>query len=101
MLLTRHQNVCQNQDIKIANKVFENVSKFKYLRTVINQNFTQEQIRRRLNSGNGPFGPESSVLKYTTLYNAKHTNTRIYNTIILYVVMYGCETWSLTLREEH
>jgi hypothetical protein len=26
---------------------------------------------------------------------------RIYRTIILPVVLYGCETWSLTLREEH
>jgi hypothetical protein len=25
----------------------------------------------------------------------------IYKTIILPVVLYGCETWSLTLREEH
>jgi hypothetical protein len=24
-----------------------------------------------------------------------------YRTIILPVVLYGCETWSLTLREEH
>jgi hypothetical protein len=27
------------------------------------------------------------------------TNIRIYETIILFVVLYGCETWSLTLRE--
>jgi hypothetical protein len=26
---------------------------------------------------------------------------RIYETIILSVVLYGCETWSLTLREQH
>jgi hypothetical protein len=26
---------------------------------------------------------------------------RIYGTINLFVVLYGCETWSLTLREEH
>jgi hypothetical protein len=26
---------------------------------------------------------------------------RVYKTIILPVVLYGCETWSLTLREEH
>jgi hypothetical protein len=26
---------------------------------------------------------------------------RIYKTIILSVTLYGCETWSLTLREEH
>jgi hypothetical protein len=29
------------------------------------------------------------------------TTIRIYKTIILPVVLYGCETWSLTLREEH
>jgi hypothetical protein len=26
---------------------------------------------------------------------------RIYKTAIFPVVLYGCETWSLTLREEH
>jgi hypothetical protein len=26
---------------------------------------------------------------------------RIYKTIILPVILYGCETWSLTLREQH
>jgi hypothetical protein len=26
---------------------------------------------------------------------------KIYRTVILPVVMYGCETWSLTLTEEH
>jgi hypothetical protein len=31
MLLSRHQNVAQNRDIKIANRKFENVSQFKYL----------------------------------------------------------------------
>jgi hypothetical protein len=32
---------------------------------------------------------------------SKNLNIRIYKTIILPVVLYGCETWSLTLREEH
>jgi hypothetical protein len=31
---------------------------------------------------------------------SKHT-IRIYKTIILLVVLYGCKTWSPTLREEH
>jgi hypothetical protein len=26
---------------------------------------------------------------------------KIYRTVILSVVLYGCETWSLTLKEEH
>jgi hypothetical protein len=32
---------------------------------------------------------------------SKNVKFKIYNTIILPVVLYGCETWSLTLREEH
>jgi hypothetical protein len=31
---------------------------------------------------------------------SKNLKIRIYNTIILTVVLYGCETWSLTLNEE-
>jgi hypothetical protein len=32
---------------------------------------------------------------------SKNLEIRICKTIILPVVLYGCETWSLTLREEH
>jgi hypothetical protein len=32
---------------------------------------------------------------------SRNVKVRIYKTIILSVVLYGCETWSLTLREEH
>jgi hypothetical protein len=32
---------------------------------------------------------------------SRNVNVKIYKTIILPVVLYGCETWSLTLREEH
>jgi hypothetical protein len=31
----------------------------------------------------------------------QNVKIKIYKTIILPVVLYGCETWSLTLREEH
>jgi len=31
---------------------------------------------------------------------SKNLKIKIYRTIILLVVLYGCETWSLTLREE-
>jgi hypothetical protein len=53
MLLCRHQNAGQSCNIKIANGSFENISHFKNLgTTVTNQNLIQEEIRRRLNSGN-------------------------------------------------
>jgi hypothetical protein len=46
LLLSRHQNAGQNQDTRIANRWFENVSQFKYLgMTVKNQNLIQEEIK--------------------------------------------------------
>jgi hypothetical protein len=53
MLPCRHQTARQNHDIKIANRSLENVAQFKYLGiTVTNQNFIQEEIKRRMNLGN-------------------------------------------------
>jgi hypothetical protein len=56
MLVSRHQNPCQNRDIKTANRSFENVSQSKYVGTTeANQNLIQEEIKRRLNSGNARY----------------------------------------------
>jgi hypothetical protein len=44
-----------------------------------------------------PFSPEPSVFSVAV----ENLKIRIYKTIILPVVLYGCETLSLTLREEH
>jgi hypothetical protein len=45
MLVSRHQTVGRNQDIRIANRSFENESQLKYLgTTVTNQNLIQEEI---------------------------------------------------------
>jgi hypothetical protein len=53
VLLSRHQNVGKNYDVKIADRCFENVAKFRYLgMTITNQNPILEEIKRRLNSGN-------------------------------------------------
>jgi hypothetical protein len=100
MLLSRHQNVGQNRDIKIANRLFENVSHFKYLgMTVTNQNLIQEEIKRRLNSSNACYHSGQNRLSSRLL--SKNLRIGMYKTIILHVVLYWCETWSLTLREEH
>jgi hypothetical protein len=37
----------------------------------------------------------------SSLLLSKNIKIRIYKTIILLVVLYGCETWSETLRVEH
>jgi hypothetical protein len=99
MLLSRHQNVGRNRGIKIANRSFENVSQLKYLWTAVtNQNFIQEEIKRRLNSGNACYHSVQNLLSSRLL--SKNVKIILY-TIILPVVLYGCETWYFTLREEH
>jgi hypothetical protein len=63
MLLSRHQNVVQKRDIKIAKRLFENVSQFRYLgMTVTNQNLIQEEIKRRLNSDNACYHSVQNLL---------------------------------------
>jgi hypothetical protein len=76
------------------------VSQFKYLgTTVTNQNLIQEEIKRRLNSGNAYYHLVQNLLPSSLLL--KNFKIRIHKTIVFPVVMYGCEIWSLTLREEH
>jgi hypothetical protein len=67
--------------------------------TVTNQNLIQEEIKRRLNSGNACYHSVQNLLSSHLL--SKNVKFRIYKTIILPVVLYGCEKWSLSVREEH
>jgi hypothetical protein len=100
MLLSGQQNVGQNRGIRIGNDSFENVSQFKYLgTTVTNQNLIQEEIKRRLNYGNACYHSVQVILSSRVL--SKYLKMRICKTVILPVVLYGYETWFLTLREEH
>jgi hypothetical protein len=100
MLVSRDQNAGQTREIKIGNRSFENVSQFKYLgTTVTNQNLIQEEIKMRLNSGNACYHSVQNILSSRLL--SKNVKVRIYKTVILPVVLYGCETWFLTIREEH
>jgi hypothetical protein len=95
-----HQNAGQNHDIKITNRFFGNVAQFRYLgTTVTNQNLIQEEIKRNQNLGNACYHSVQNLLSSHLLY--KHIKIRIYKSIIFPVVLYGCEIWSLTLREEH
>jgi hypothetical protein len=76
------------------------VAKFKYLRTLVTYKILiHEEIKNRLNVDNACYCRVQYLLSSHLL--PKNVSIKIYTTIILPIVLYGCETWSLTLRKEH
>jgi hypothetical protein len=99
-MIMSHLSSGQNQNIRIANESFENVAKFKYMGTTLtNQNDIRYEIKSRLNSGNACYHSVQNILSPRPI--TKNLKIKIYRTVILPVVLYGCETWSLTFGEEH
>ena len=86
--------------MKVDNSSIERVEKFKYLGTTLtNLNSIQEEIKSRLKLGNACYHSVQKLLSSSLL--PKNLKIKIYRTIILPVVLCGCENWSLTFREEH
>jgi hypothetical protein len=92
---------CKNLPARnIADRSFGNVVQLQYLgTTVTSQNLIQEEIKWRMNSGNACYHSFRNILSFPLL--SKSIKIRIYISIILLVILYGCETWSLILTEEH
>jgi len=74
------------------------VAKFKYLGTTLTNQNDIRDMKSRLNSGNACYYSVQNIL--SSRFKSKSLNIKIYKTVTLPVVLYGCETWSLTLREE-
>ena len=95
--MSRDKNAGRSHSVNIDNSSTESVEEFKYLETTLtNKNSIQEEIKSRLKLGNACHYSVQNLLSSSLL--SKKLKFKIYRTIILPVVLCGCEICSLTLR---
>jgi hypothetical protein len=98
-VMSRDQNTGRCHNMKTDNSSFERVEQFKYLGTTLtNQNSIQEEIKGRLKLGIACYLSVKNLL-FSSL-QPTNMKMNIHRIITLHVVLYGCETWSLILREK-
>jgi len=89
--MSRDQNAGRSHNIKTDNSSLQRVEELQYLRTTyMNQVSIQEEIKGRLKSGNACCHSVQNLLFSSLL--SKNLKIKIYGTVILRVVLYGCET---------
>jgi hypothetical protein len=90
MIMSHHVNSGQNQNIRMANESFENVTNFRYLgMTLIYKNDIHE-VKNRLNLGNACYYSVQNLMSSHLI--SKNVKIKIYGTVILPVVLHGCKT---------
>ena len=98
MVMSPDQNAGRIHSVRIDNSTFESVEEIKYLGTALtHQNSIPEEIKNRLGLGNACHHSVQNLLSSRLL--SKDLKIKLYRTNFA-SCLYGCETWSLTLREE-
>jgi len=88
MVMSRDRNAGRSHNTKNYSSSLKRVEQFKYLGTTLtNQDFIQEEIKSRLNSGNACYHSVRNLLSFSLLSKT----SKIYRTINLPVVFCGCE----------
>ena len=99
LVMSRDQSAGRSHNIRTGNSSFARMGQFMYLGTTLrNQKYIQEEIKKGLKSENACYHSVQNLLSSSLLI--KNVKIQVYKSTILPVVSYGCETWSLTLKEE-
>jgi hypothetical protein len=103
MFMSRQLHAKQIHNVQAATQPFENVSRSRCVgKTFKNHSRMHESIKSRLNSGGGGGGSwELLSRNFIFPFQTENMNIKLRMTTVLCGVFYGCETWSLTLREKH
>jgi len=100
MIMSQDHHAGKSHNKKICNKFFKRVHHFRYFGTTLTgQNSIHEEIKGRLKSGNAWCHSVQNLLSSGLL--SKNIKSEIHGSVILPVILYGYETWSITHREKH
>jgi hypothetical protein len=84
----------------IANESVETVAKFRYVGRILTyQNYIYMEINSKLRLRHACYRSVQNLL--SSLLLSRSLNMTMYKPIILPFVLYECETWPLTIKEEH
>jgi hypothetical protein len=99
--MKRYKNVKEKRkDLVLGETTYKGVEKFKYLGcTVTDTNTREEEINIRTQNALRCAAALHKALVSKLL--SRNTKIRIYKTVIRPILMYGCEIWALTLKEEN
>lgn len=87
------------ENLSTEEKTFETVREFVYLGTLVNpNNDTSEEIKRRIITANKTYYSLAKHLSNKSI--SRSTKIRLYKTLIIPVVTYGSEAWTLTKSDE-
>lgn len=99
LALERSQGSRMGQNVTIDTYNFEVVQSFKYLGSMLNvTSDIGEEIKMRITQGSRSFYALKHLFKSSLVSRA--TKLRLYKTVVRPIVMYGCETWSMTSKQE-
>ena len=99
LIKARHRTICSE-----ISKLFNSIWNKEELREEWKESIIvliykkDDKIKSRLESGNACYHVVQNLL--SSSLRSKHLKIKMYRTVILHIVLYGCKTWSLTLREE-